>query len=71
MTLKGLRGEVPPYLRDLITPYVPTRTFRSKNKLLLRQPCLHLKNYGQHAFKISAPCLYNDLPYDIQNLLNF
>ena len=63
-----LCGEAPSYLRDLITPYVPTRTLRSQNKLLLRQPRFHLKTYGQRAFKTSAPCLWNDLPYNIKSL---
>ena len=35
MTFKVLRGEAPSYLCDLITPYVPIRTLRSQNKLLL------------------------------------
>ena len=63
MTFKVLRGEAPSYLRDLITPYVLTRTLRSQNKLLLHQPCFHLKSYERRAFKTSAPCLWNDLPY--------
>ena len=56
MTFKVLRGEAPSYLCDLITPYVPTRTLRSQNKLLLQQPRVHLKSYGRRAFKTSAPC---------------
>ena len=66
MTFKVLCGEAPSYLCDLITPYVPTRTLRSQNKLLLHQPRFHLKSYGQRAFMTSAPCLWNDLPYNIK-----
>ena len=68
MTFKVLRGEAPSYLCDLITPYVPTRTLRSQNKLLSHQPRFRLKNYGRRAFKTSAPCLWNDLPYNIKKL---
>ena len=68
MTFKVLRGEAPSYLCDLITPYVPTRTLRSQNKLLLHQPCFHLKSYGRRAFKTSVPSLWNDLPYNIKTL---
>ena len=67
MTFKVLRGEAPSYLCDLITPYVPTHTLCSQNKLLIHQPCFHLKSYGRHALKTSAPCLWNDLPYNIKN----
>ena len=67
MTFKVLCGEAPSYLCGLITPYVPTRTLRSQNKLLLHQPRFHLKSYGQRAFKTSAPWLWNDLPYNIKN----
>ena len=67
MTFKVLRGEAPSYLCDLITPYVPTRTLRSQNKLLLHQPRFHLKSYGRRACKTSAPCPWNDLPYNIKN----
>ena len=66
MTFKVLRGEAPSYICDLITPYVPTRTLRSQNKLLLHQRRFHLKSYGRRAFKTSAPCLWNDLPYNIK-----
>jgi len=54
------------HISDLIPPYVPTRTLRSQNKLLLHQPRFQLKSYGQRAFKTSAPCLWNDLPYSIK-----
>ena len=67
MTFKVLCGEAPSYLCDLITPYVPTRTLRSQNKVLLHQPRFHLESYGQRALKTFAPWLWNDLPYNIKN----
>ena len=70
MTCKVLRGQVPSYVRDLITRYVSTRRLRSQNKLPLHQPRFHLKSYGQRVFKTSAPCLSNDLPYNIQKSIN-
>ena len=52
MTCKVLRGQVPWYLRDLVTPYAPTRRLRSQNKLSIHQPRFHLKRYGQRALKL-------------------
>ena len=49
MTFKVLCGEAPSYLCDLITPYVPTRTLRSQNKLLLHQPRFHASYELQRA----------------------
>ena len=54
VTFNVLRGEAPSYLRDLMTPYVPTRRLRSKNKLLLHQPRFHLK---KGVLKTSAPSM--------------
>ena len=47
----------PSYLKELLTPYNPSRTLRSANKGLLIQPKFCLKSYGYRAFS-----LWNALP---------
>ena len=56
-TYKIVNGLAPSYLSDLLIPYVPSRTLRSADKLLLCQPSYRLKSYGSRAFSVGAPSL--------------
>ena len=38
------------------------RKLRSSGRQLLVVPCSKLKSYGDHAFSVSAPILWNDIP---------
>ena len=65
LTYKALHGMAPSYLSDLLKIYVPERSLRSSDKLLLQIP-RHRNNYGYRSYRCTAPSLWNDLPYDIR-----
>ena len=67
-TFKIVRGAAPLYLIDLIELYVPTRNLRSAEKLRLAPPHGYFnKTYGQRAFSVCAPLLWNSLPLEIRS----
>ena len=61
-----LNGLAPIYLTELLKPYVPTRTLRSSEQLLLAVPKTKLKLRGNRAFSVAAPKLWNELPLHIR-----
>ena len=46
--------------------YKPTRYLRSLSRNLLVIPRSKLKSYGDRAFSVSAPKLWNDIPDNIK-----
>ena len=63
MVFKCLQGEAPEYLSDLLSVKLNTRTLRSSNQLLLdHQKTKTTATYGDRAFSIAAPKLWNTLP---------
>ena len=67
ITFKALNGQAPEYLSELLCRKVNTRLLRSSNEILLDIPKFKLKAYGQNAFCVSAPCLWNSLPNVVRN----
>ena len=67
ITYKALNDLAPSYVRDLLTPYTPSRQLRSSSKELLSIPRFNLKTYGARSFSVAAPTLWNTLPSDIKN----
>ena len=63
---KCLHGEGPAYLTSLLEEYHPARSLRSAARSLLREPHVH-KKYGDRAFSVAGPKLWNGLPLDIKN----
>uniref|UniRef100_A0A8C6NT99 Reverse transcriptase domain-containing protein n=1 Tax=Nothobranchius furzeri TaxID=105023 RepID=A0A8C6NT99_NOTFU len=63
---KALNDLAPSYLSALLTPYVPTRTLRSADLLLLHMPRMRLKSQGERAFVHAAPKLWNSLPIGVR-----
>ena len=59
---KSLNGLAPFYLSDLISTYVPSRSLRSASLSLLHVPGSNQKTYGDRAFAVAAPRLWNALP---------
>ena len=57
----------PLYIRDLLTPYIPSCRLRSSSKNLLVIPHYNLKTYGTWSFSVTAPTRWNTLPSDITN----
>ena len=60
--LKALSNFSPSYISNLLENYKPTRSLRSSSRKLLVIPHSKLKSYGNHAFSVSAPKLWNDIP---------
>ena len=58
ITFKGIRGEAPNYITNLLKSYTPTRTLRSANHDLLTEPRSKLKAYDDRAFGVAAPRLF-------------
>ena len=48
--------------------HTPSRNLRSSNRNLLVKPYFNLNSYGEQAFSVAAPELWNNLPEDILNL---
>ena len=66
LTYKTLSGMAPAYMSDMLHPYVPTRTLRSSSSNLLQMPSARTITYGERAFSIRAPKLWNALPLNIK-----
>ena len=57
----------PQYLSELLHPYVPRRNLCSSDVFLLETPHSHLVSCGDRSFSVSAPRLWNDLPYYLRS----
>ena len=66
ITHKCLHGKAPQYLSSRLEYYTPTRALRSSQKFLLVEKRTNLKSYGERAFSVAAPKLWNSLPYDLR-----
>ena len=67
ITYKALNNLAPSYIRDLLTPYIPSRQLRSSSKNLVVIPHFNLKTYGAKSFSVAASTLWKTLPSDIMN----
>lgn len=66
ITYKALNNLAPIYISNLLNKYDPVRQLRSSSQYLLDVPSSNLKSYGDRAFSVCAPRLWNDLPYEIK-----
>lgn len=66
LVYKALNEAGPAYLRELLTPYQPSRQLRSADNLDLCIPRVKL-TYGSRAFSYAGPKVWNSLPHDIRN----
>ena len=64
---KILNGLAPSYLHELISPYKPTHNMRSACNNLLVVPPTRLKTFGDKAFSVCAPKLWNSLPLSLRD----
>ena len=74
LTFKALNNLSPSYIRDLLQTYKPSRSLRSSTMNLLVTPRSRLKFYGDRAFSVCAPKLWNNLPENVKyspNLTSF
>ena len=70
LTFKALNDCAPSYLSELVKPYVPPLSLRSKSFNLLTRGSYRLKSYGKRAFSNAAPELWNSIPSDIRSCLD-
>lgn len=68
LTFKSLNSLAPPYLTDLLHHYTPSRALRSSagNLLSLSVRTKH-RTWGDRAFTVAAPTLWNSLPKPIRD----
>ena len=66
---KSLNGLAPPYLSELLHPYIPALSLRSDDQLLLSVPKSKQKLREDHAFAVLDPKLWNDLPMHLKHLV--
>ena len=72
ITYKSLNGLAPPYLKELLNTYKPSRSPRSASRSLLEVPrAVSTSTYGERAFSVSSPKLWNGLPQQIRNAASF
>jgi len=67
LTYKIENGYAPFYIEDLVNHCVPSRSLRSTSQGLLTVPRSTTSTYGDQAFSIAAPRLWNTLPLMIRN----
>jgi hypothetical protein len=66
LTFLAIHGTAPPYIRDLLTQYQPSRSLRSENQHLLKTRAFNT-TFGKRTFYYAAPKLWNGLPLDVKN----
>ena len=67
ITFKTLNGSSPRCLEDILKFYHQARTLRSsRDHLRLEEPNFNMTTYGQRAFSVAAPRLWNKLPFEIR-----
>lgn len=67
LTWKALHGEAPVYIKEMLLPVQHQRQLRSSAHCLLEVPRTNLKTYGDRAFSVQAPKLWNSLPSHIRD----
>lgn len=63
---KALNGRAPEYISEILTLREHSRSLRSSNQLVLEVPRSKYKRWGDQAFAVAAPRLWNKLPPDIR-----
>ena len=69
ISYKALNGLAPDYITDLLDRYVPTRSLWSSDhrELLLKVPSTNNVSFGDRAFSVATPKLWNSVPYEIRS----
>ena len=68
LVYKALIGMAPPYLKDMLCYRSYSRSLRSASQKLLVVHRTNMKTYGDRAFSIAGPKLWNQLPLSIRYL---
>ena len=67
IVFKCLHDQAPNYLAELLMYYAPKRELRTRGYNILIVPRTKLKTYGDRAFSIAGPKLWNSLPDEIRS----
>ena len=68
LVYKALIGMAPLYIMELLSHCTCSRSLRATDQKLLAVPKSRLKPYGDRAFSVAAPKLWNERPLDLRNL---
>ena len=68
LVYKALNGMAPLYITELLSYRTRSHTLRSTDQKPLAVPKSRLKTYGNRAFSVAAPKLWNELPLDLRSL---
>ena len=66
LVFQSIKGNAPSYLQDLLHQHTNARLLRSSSKDLLTVPKSKLKTFGDHAFSVCGPRLWNELPVHVK-----
>ena len=66
LVFTSLNNLSPSYLADRLSYQSYTRNWRSSSRQRLEQPRTFTKTYGDRAFSVCAPKLWNSLPLDLR-----
>lgn len=64
---KSLNSDGPAYLKELLIPYCPPRALRSGYSNLLVVPKTIMRSYGDRAFSVAGPRMWNKLPSSVKD----
>jgi hypothetical protein len=67
-TYKALGDKSPVYIKNLVHLHQPTRSLRSQIALSLDVPRTKTATYGNRAFQVTAPILWNKLPDSLKSI---
>ena len=72
ITFKAIHCLAPKYLCDLLTFKSFLYNLRSSDSILLSMPAVHVrsKTWGERAFMVAAPRLWNSLPKELSAITN-
>lgn len=68
LAYRALNDQAPFYIRELLQPYVPSRSLRCSDQGLLVTKKTWLKTKGDRAFAAVAPALWNSLPLSLKSV---
>jgi len=71
ITYKSINDMAPEYLCELVSIGKSSRKLRSSSQILFQVPVSRLKSYGDCAFSVAVPTLWNMLPAGIRNASSF
>ena len=71
LVFKCLNGSAPSYLADCLCVKQSERNLRSSNGVTLIVPRSHTKAFGDRAFSVAGPTLWNSLPLNIRQLKSY